>query len=131
MSETLRCGFHWGAIKRRSYTWWYMTIGGGENVRLWSRLAVMLCRGKMLGNTGGTRCVAIRCRERGLLGHRLSSVLTGDAGGLRGAFWGCLAIDRGGFANTRFLWTRGVASRGGNPLPITVRVYPLLNLVIP
>jgi hypothetical protein len=131
MSETLCCGLHWGAIKRRSHTGWYMTIGGGENVRLWSRYAVMLCRGKMLGNTGGTRCVAIRCRERGLLGHRLSSVLTGDAGGLRVAFWGCLAIDRGGFANSRFHEREGVAMWWGNLLPITVRVYPLLNLVIP
>lgn len=102
MSETLRCGFHWGAIKRRSYTWWYMTIGGGENVRLWSRLAVMLYRGETLGIPLLTRCVAICYAVRVWLRLRLFSVLTRLTEGSRAYFWGYFPLGRGGFVNTRF-----------------------------
>lgn len=68
MSETLCCGFHLGVIKRRSHMRWYMTIGEVNTLRLWSRYAVMLCRGESFGIPLLTRCVAIRCAERMWLG---------------------------------------------------------------
>jgi hypothetical protein len=86
-----------------------MHIGESNTPRLRACIEVMLCRGESFGIPLLMRCVAICYAERLRLGLGLSSVLTGDAEGSRPCFWGCLAIGGGGFANTCFLWARGVA----------------------
>jgi hypothetical protein len=77
MSETLCYGFHLGVIKRRSHMRWYVTIGEVNTLRLWSRYAVMLCLGELLGIPLMTRCVAIRCAERMWLGLGFSQCWRG------------------------------------------------------
>lgn len=86
-----------------------MHIGESNTPRLRACIEVMLCRGEVLRDpTIDAVCSGLLCREvEAWLG--LSSVLTGDAEGSRVAFWGCLTIGGGGFANTCFLWARGVA----------------------
>ena len=86
-----------------------MHIGESNTPRLRACIEVMLYRGESFGITLLMRCVAICYAERDRLRLGVFSVLTGDAGGLRVAFWGCLTIGGGGFANGRFLWARGVA----------------------
>jgi hypothetical protein len=65
----------------------YVTMEGVNTLRLWSRYAVMLCRGESFGIPLMTRCVAIHGAERVWLVHGCFSVLTGVTEGSRVAFW--------------------------------------------
>ena len=131
MSETLCFGVHWRVVKRGSCMGWYVDMGGTNALRLRACFEVMLLPKRELRNpTIDAGCSDSLCRESEAWAMAFFSV-DGRCRALGLDFWLYLTTDGGGFANTHFLEARGVAWCVGNPLPLTVRVHPLLDLVIP